>query len=313
MIFLTLVGIGTAMPAAATANEVTPQRYIRGVCGALSAWIDKTLPVDAEFSTAIDALQVKKLSALTAKAKVVALYATGTRESDKLVVSTDSSGVPNMRNGWQLKRAHARGLTEIRDVYRNAGQAAAKLSTSDTAALYDALEELNARTNGRFQQIGMPLDGLRADATLHGVISAEKSCAPVIAAYRVSVDPTGFKVGDCVNYSDFGVVGCNQPHDAEVYVATTYPRPVGTLFPGSDAMNTYVDQACTEAFGPYVGMPIMASKYTFSYIAPDAKAWAAGDREIICGVSNQDDYPLTGSAKGIKLPVPYVAPGAHVR
>jgi hypothetical protein len=284
--------------ATAASREVTPQRYIRGVCGALATWVDKTIPIDEEVTSTIDALSTGKLTPAKAKAKVVSLYTSAAKLSDALIATTKATGTPKMSNGATLAKDHLATLTDLRDTYKAAAKAAAKLSTADKTKLYDALTTLDGDTSDKFNTVGMPLEGLQSDATLKPIIDSEPSCAAVVEAYKVSVEPTGFQVGDCVNFTTFATVACTEPHDAEVYVVTSYPADASAPYPGNDVVHTYVDKTCTDAFAPYVGIALDQSKYTYTVIAPDGKTWPQGDREIVCAVSNVSDAQLTGSVRG---------------
>ena len=282
----------------AATREVTPQRYIRGACAALATWVDKTAAIDEQVTTAADALQAGKVKPKAAQAKVVGLYASATKASDRLVAATKATGTPKLGNGAQLAQDHLATLTDLRDTYKSAGKAAAQLSATDATKLYDGLTALDQQTIDKFDTIGMPLETLQADAALKPIIDANSDCGNVIDAYKASVEPTGFAPGDCVDLTTYKVVDCTTPHDGEVYVTTTYPAAADAAFPGNDTVNATVDKLCTDGFAAYVGTSLEQSQYTYTSLVPSADSWAAGDREVVCAVSNQDSSKMTGSVRG---------------
>ena len=113
---------------------------------------------------------------------------------------------------------------------------------------------------------------------------------------REHLSRTAIVVGDCVDGSD--VVDCAAPHDFEVYLVTSHPAAADEPFPGNSTLTDYGDQTCSPPFEGYVGVPLADSDYTYLWLAPDAEYWEAGDREVVCGVTNVADEKLTGSLKG---------------
>jgi len=84
-----------------------------------------------------------------------------------------------------------------------------------------------------------------------------------------SIDSSSLQVGDCiVNVSDLGdsvnkiaVVPCTTPHEAEVYATSK-----------SQANDkTTLDQFCTDAFQPYVGIDFDETALEVTYIHSDEK------------------------------------------
>lgn len=106
---------------------------------------------------------------------------------------------------------------------------------------------------------------------------------PVRSFGRVSV--FGLAVGDCLTTFDqaaswFEPVPCDQPHEAEVFLADVQPE---TGFPGDAAMDARSNDLC---FGPpfetFVGRDY-ASSSVFSIVSvPTAETWDQGDRTINC-------------------------------
>jgi hypothetical protein len=294
----TVITLGAAWPAGSPSKQVTPERYVREVCSSLTKWLDTTSPIDEQVVTTIDELREKKLSPVKTKTKVVALLVKATKSTDTLLAATKAGGSPQVPDGTQLAKEHLQGLTDIRNAYKVAAKAAAKLKTTNGAKLYRDLEAVSAAMANKFDNVGMPLESLQSDATLKQLIDADSRCIDVIDAYKVSFEPTGFKPGDCITLTDFRVVNCTDPHDMEVYVDTTYPGGPEAAFPGNSAVNTFADQTCEAAFVSYVGVPLDQSKYTYTSLYPTSETWSAGDREVVCGVSNENDAPLTRPVMG---------------
>lgn len=106
---------------------------------------------------------------------------------------------------------------------------------------------------------------------------------PVRSFGRVSV--FGLAAGDCLldfdqSASWFELAGCDEPHEAEVFVAD---EQVDAAFPGDEAMDARSDELCFGAtFEDFVGRDY-ASSSIFSIVSvPTAETWSQGDRTINC-------------------------------
>ena len=113
------------------------------------------------------------------------------------------------------------------------------------------------------------------------------------------------QVGDCFNDpEDFSAVvaletvPCQQPHDNEIFALPQYPAGPDEDYPGDEAMNSFAEEACLEAFEGYVGIPYDDSVFIYGTISPRADTWAGGDREIICILYDPDLQKLEGSTQG---------------
>lgn len=111
---------------------------------------------------------------------------------------------------------------------------------------------------------------------------------PVRSFGRVSV--FGLAAGDCLldfdqSASWFELIGCDQPHEAEVFIAETQAE---AAFPGDDAMDTRADELCFGApFEDFVGRDY-ASSSIFSIVSvPTAETWDQGDRTINCILTDE--------------------------
>lgn len=116
-----------------------------------------------------------------------------------------------------------------------------------------------------------------------------------------STDPFDVDVGDCVDstsgageVTEIPVVPCGEPHVGEAYAAVRMPD--GADFPG-DAAVVESARGCEEPFEEFVGVPLAGSQLRVTYLHPTAGSWAAGDREILCIVSDPGG-PVRGSLRG---------------
>ena len=89
------------------------------------------------------------------------------------------------------------------------------------------------------------------------------------------------------------MVSCNQPHDAEVF--GTFPL-AGHRYPGAAAVQQQADQGCAARLSGYLNPQLSLSSLTESYVYPDAGAWAAGERTVVCTVRSASGQ-LTGSVR----------------
>jgi hypothetical protein len=117
-------------------------------------------------------------------------------------------------------------------------------------------------------------------------------------AYQV---PAVFKLrpGDCFNSQsgqngiDFTLRACSTPHEAEVFA--TFPA-VGSGWPGDAALQAEAQTGCTARIAGYMNPALAANALDQEYIYPDAVAWQAGVRTVICDVRSLSG-PITGSVR----------------
>jgi hypothetical protein len=96
------------------------------------------------------------------------------------------------------------------------------------------------------------------------------------------------KVGDCLDRSPDSavvtdrsqVVDCDRLHGSEVTGVVVTPG--SRKAPSHDNLASFADDACTVAFEDYVGSSVNDTALDYAAVAPDATAWAAGDRRIWC-------------------------------
>lgn len=107
------------------------------------------------------------------------------------------------------------------------------------------------------------------------------------------------RTGQCVDSGQNGmssvtVLSCGQPHDAEVF--GTF-QVAGHRYPGAAAVQQAADQGCAARLSSYLNPQLSLSSLTESYVYPDAGAWAAGERTVVCTVRSASGQ-LTGSVRG---------------
>lgn len=102
--------------------------------------------------------------------------------------------------------------------------------------------------------------------------------------------------GDAEVVTDIEVVGCEEPHDNEVFHVFELE---GDDFPGQDAAAAAAEDACYGAtFEDYVGQPFATSEVEVFAITPTRESWEkADDREVVC-VLKVPDERVEGSLQG---------------
>ncbi len=110
----------------------------------------------------------------------------------------------------------------------------------------------------------------------------------------------GVRTGQCLNsapneLSGVHVVSCSAPHDAEVF--GTF-RLAGQHYPGTAALRRVAGEGCASRLGGYLNPQLASSSLTESYLYPDAGAWAAGERLVVCTIHSTAGR-LTGSLRGL--------------
>jgi hypothetical protein len=112
-------------------------------------------------------------------------------------------------------------------------------------------------------------------------------------------------VGTCFNdaadegaldYTELTVVGCEEPHDNEVY--HLFDAPGDGEYPGNEEIARITRDGCLEAFDGYVGRPYTESAFAILPIPPSETSWNGGDREVVCAVYDAGRQELTGSVRG---------------
>ena len=107
----------------------------------------------------------------------------------------------------------------------------------------------------------------------------------------------GLRPGQCVNSGSDAlkvvVVSCAQPHDAEVFAAFTLPA---AAWPGASAVGADASNGCESRLGSYIDPQLATASLTQEYVYPNQAAWQAGERTVVCEVSEANGQ-LTGSVR----------------
>jgi hypothetical protein len=118
---------------------------------------------------------------------------------------------------------------------------------------------------------------------------------PVKVTYKTS-PVFSLTTGDCFDpqgAQSYALVSCDVPHQAEVFATFTL---AGAAWPGASAVQAEASGGCASRLTSYVN-PQLAVSLTSTYVYPDAVAWQAGTRTVICEVRATSGQ-LTGSVRG---------------
>ena len=110
------------------------------------------------------------------------------------------------------------------------------------------------------------------------------------------------EVGDCLTevqaieeeILSVETVPCSEPHSEEIYAVVTLPEGD---FPGDEAIVTQAEDVCVGEFEGFVGLPYAESVLEFNYAWPLEEGWDAGERGVVCSVSDPDG-DTTGTLAG---------------
>jgi tetratricopeptide (TPR) repeat protein len=135
---------------------------------------------------------------------------------------------------------------------------------------------------------------------------------PAVEARMLTVGQ--LQVGDCLRGSNMGLgtdaawphlvaeVPCPDEHTAQVFYVAYWPHKLS--YPGTKAVNSESDTACSKAFGGYVNILLANSSFSIIEIVPEpSSSWASGDRTLVCLAyratsGHPDGSPLYRSIEG---------------
>jgi Septum formation/Protein of unknown function (DUF2510) len=162
-------------------------------------------------------------------------------------------------------------------------------------------------TNGRTALWGIILGAL---AVAISVIAAARLVADPSEEASQETAPPGaevvnvfdLEVGDCLSeiqateetFISVETVPCSQPHSEEIYAVVTLPEGD---FPGDEAIITQAEDVCVAEFEGFVGLSYAESVLEFNYAWPLEEGWDAGERGVVCAVSDPDG-DTTGTLAG---------------
>lgn len=138
---------------------------------------------------------------------------------------------------------------------------------------------------------------------LLGVAAAAAVWVAVISEVAGTTDVRALEVGDCVDLPETGVDSvsrldthtCDEPHEAEVF-------SVGDLgsgsdpYPGSEAVDEMIFEACAPDFDAYVGTAFDDSELEVFTIYPIEENWEF-DQEYVCLAQLSGRSTLTESIR----------------
>ena len=103
------------------------------------------------------------------------------------------------------------------------------------------------------------------------------------------------KTGECLDPrgQSYTLISCDSPHEAEVFATFNL---TGTSWPGSTTVAAAASSGCATRLTSYLN-PQLAVSLASTYVYPDATAWQAGTRTVICEVRAASGQ-LTGSVRG---------------
>jgi hypothetical protein len=136
-------------------------------------------------------------------------------------------------------------------------------------------------------------------------VGASPSAPEAIEGVETSV--FDLEIGDCFSadsdeVESVLVVDCEQPHSYEAFFRFDHEAGPDEEYPGDQEILEYADSECRPPFEEFVGTDYESSIWYITSVTPSAETWAAGDREIICTLDQQDAdgqaVEVTGSAEG---------------
>lgn len=116
------------------------------------------------------------------------------------------------------------------------------------------------------------------------------------------VDIGSLKVGDCFDTPASGEVSevtgrpCGEAHEYELFAIAQ--DTVHSDFPDDAAMQSFLLDACGQAFADYVGTSIDSSRLGILQVTPTPDGWARGDRAFFCATYDPENNRLTSSVRG---------------
>ena len=162
-------------------------------------------------------------------------------------------------------------------------------------------------TNGRTALWGIVLSAL---AVAISVIAAALLVADMGEEASQETAPPGvevvnvfdLEVGDCLTevqaieeeILSVETVPCSEPHSEEIFAVVTLPEGD---FPGDEAIVTQAEDVCVGEFEGFVGLSYAESVLEFNYAWPLEEGWDAGERGVVCSVSDPDG-DTTGTLAG---------------
>lgn len=136
------------------------------------------------------------------------------------------------------------------------------------------------------------------------------------AVIGAPLNPFDLRAGQCYNEGSWfddererrieltATVGCEQPHQREVFFEAEFPAPNGAPFPGDVAMDEWSTELCYTAFSDFVGLDYELSRYEIGFIHPTEATFeheVGRHRRVACVLFDLSGDELTGSAQNSGL------------
>ena len=137
-----------------------------------------------------------------------------------------------------------------------------------------------------------------AAAVVTAVLLTHRPHPPHAAAHPLRATVFGLRPGQCFDSLPNGIAGahavpCARPHDAEIYGAFSV---AGQQWPGSVRLGNQARLGCQQRLAGYLNPQLATTGLAQSYAYPNAGAWAAGERTVICEIRGTRGR-LTGSVR----------------
>jgi len=137
-----------------------------------------------------------------------------------------------------------------------------------------------------------------AAAVVTAVLLTHRPHPPHAAAHPLRATVFGLRPGQCFDSLPNGIAGahavpCAQPHDAEIYGAFSV---AGQQWPGTVPLGNQARLGCQQRLAGYLNPQLATTGLAQSYAYPNAGAWAAGERTVICEIRGTRGR-LTGSVR----------------
>jgi hypothetical protein len=135
-------------------------------------------------------------------------------------------------------------------------------------------------------------------AAVTAVLLAQHPHRPHAAAHPLRATVFGLRPGQCFDSLPNGIAGahvvpCAQPHDAEIYGAFSV---ASQHWPGTVTLGNQARLGCQRRLAGYLNPQLATTGLAESYAYPNAGAWAAGERMVICEIRGTRGR-LTGSVR----------------
>jgi hypothetical protein len=101
------------------------------------------------------------------------------------------------------------------------------------------------------------------------------------------------QIQNLVDVLGYATTSCDAPHDNEVYYVVEYSDGP---YPGDEAIEADISNACLSAFEPFVGRDYESSALDYVFVWPYEDLWNTGYRFGEGLLFHLEGTPLTGSA-----------------